>query len=76
MNNKFIKFQKIVLNTRFIQKIIIKENAYEIHMKQLEKSGTIIAGSGSFQEEPEILTINKGEDYDILKKYLNSYSFR
>jgi hypothetical protein len=45
-------------------------------MKQLEKSGTIIAGSGSFQEEPEILTINKGEDYDILKKYLNSYSFR
>ena len=76
MSLRFIKFREIVLNTRFIQKIIIRENAYEIHIKPLEQSGTIIVGSGSFNYEPEILTIRKGSDYDILTKYLNSYSFR
>ena len=74
--SKFIKLSSVVLNTRFIQKILIRENAYEIHIKTLEQSGTIIVGSGSFNYEPEILTIRKGSDYEILTKYLNSYSFR
>jgi hypothetical protein len=74
--SKFIKLSSVVLNTRFIQKILIRENAYEIYIKPLEQSGTIIVGSGSFNYEPEILTISKGSDYDILTKYLNSYSFK
>ncbi len=74
--SKFIKLSSVVLNTRFIQKILIRENAYEIHIKPLEQSGTIIVGSGSFNYEPEIVTIGKGSDYDILTRYLNSYSFR
>jgi hypothetical protein len=74
--SKFIKLSSVVLNTRFIQKILIRENAYEIHIKPLEQSGTIIVGSGSFNYEPEIVTIDKGSDHDILTKYINSYSFR
>ena len=74
--SKFIKLSSVVLNTRCIQKIIIRENAYEIYVKKLEQSGTIIVGSGSFNYEPEIVTINKGSDYDTLKKYINSYSFK
>ena len=74
--SKFIKLSSVVLNTRFIQKIIFRENAYEIYIKPLEQSGTIIVGSGSFNHEPEILTISKGPDYDTITKFMNSYSFK
>lgn len=74
--SKFIKLSSVVLNTKFIQKILIRENAYEIHIKPLYKSGTIIVGSGSFNYEPEIVTISKGPDHSILTKYLNSYAFK
>ena len=74
--SKFIKLSSVVLNIKFIQKILIRENAYEIYIKPLYKSGTIIVGSGSFNYEPEIVTISKGPDHSILTKYLNSYAFK
>jgi hypothetical protein len=75
--SKFIKLSSVVLNTRFIQKILIRENAYEIHIKNLEKSCTVLVGSGGYNHEPEIWTIpTKGSDHDTLTKFINSYSFK
>jgi hypothetical protein len=68
---KFIKLSSVVLNTRFIHKILIKPESYEIHMESLEKMGTIFVGSGGFTFKPDIWKISKGSDYDIVTHWIN-----
>jgi hypothetical protein len=67
---KFLKLSKMVLNTRFIQKVLIKQDCYKIYLVNLEKSCTILMGSGGFNFEPEIHTIPKeSPDSEIIKNY-------
>ena len=69
---KFLKLTKMVLNTRFIQKILDKPECYEIHLVNLEKSCTILMGSGGFNFDAEIWKIQKGsQDSEIIKNYFN-----
>jgi hypothetical protein len=68
----FLTFSKVIINPRFIQKILNKPDYYEIHLTNLEKSCTILMGSGGFTFEPEIWKISKGSpDSKILLKHLN-----
>ncbi len=69
---KFLTFSKMIINPRFIQKILIKPECYEIHLVNLEKSCTILMGSGGFNFDPEIHTIPKGsQDSETIKNYFN-----
>jgi hypothetical protein len=71
----FIKLSSVVINSRFIQKIIIKPNKYVIHVKNLEKSATIIAGSGGYNQWAEEWPIFKDTvDYDVVTKYIERLS--
>lgn len=67
----FIKLSTIAFNTRFIQKILIKPEHYEVYLKEISSSGTIIFGSGGYTISPEIWKIYKGSNYDIITNYLN-----
>jgi hypothetical protein len=69
---KFLSLSKMVLNTRFIQKVLIKPDCYKIYLVNLEKSCTILMGSGGFNFEPEIYTIPKeSPDSETIKNYFN-----
>ncbi len=69
---KFLKLTNVMFNTRFIQKVLIKSDCYKIYLVNLEKSCTILMGSGGFNFEPEIHTIPKGsKDSEIVSNYFN-----
>lgn len=75
--SNFIKLSNVVINTRYITKIIIKPSIYSINLIQNDCSGIIVGSSLLFWghlppvvREIEISSIDTPDDYKIITNWL------
>lgn len=70
---RFIKLTNMILNTRHINKIVIKHEKFYIHLINYKLDGTMILGSGSLDsEEDEIKICAKKDpiDYKLIAQWI------
>jgi hypothetical protein len=58
----FIKLTNTLINTHYIQKIVIKHDMYHIHMMSNKVSGMLIFGAGTLDAHNHKIEVCKKED--------------
>ena len=74
--SNFLKLKSLVLNTNYINRIIINQNKFTIHLLSNEITGYILIGSGginSVNEEIRICKIKDPDDYKTVENWINQY---
>jgi hypothetical protein len=73
--SKFIKLTSLLINTQYINKIIVKPNIYHIYLLNHKINGNIIFSIGwiTSQEEEIIICSNKEPtDFTIITDWINT----
>lgn len=78
--NRFIKFSKLIINTKNIQRVDIKPNQYTITYTNSDIFGMVLAGYGYIESSnKKIILSNESEqsdenklDYEIFDKWIKS----
>jgi hypothetical protein len=67
----FLKLSTVIINPKFIQKILIKPEWLEIYISH-GTSGTLLAGSGRFDHEYDLVKVPKdSESYKNVEQYFS-----
>jgi hypothetical protein len=75
MSSKFIKLSHMILNTNYINKILIYQNFYYVYLNRQELSGVMIMGNGgvdSKDEEIRICAKKQSKDYKIISDWIDN----
>ena len=71
---RFIKLSNIILNTRHINRILIRHDKFIIYLMNYRFDGTMVLGIGSFssEEEDEIKICAKKDpvDYKLVSEWI------
>ena len=71
----FLKLSSMVINVAHIQKVIIKESKYRIHLNSVDIDGFMIAASGGVYSSQFYVDVCKKKelhDYIVVNKWLES----
>ena len=74
MSSKFIKLTHMILNTNYINKILIYQDLYYIYLKRQDLKGFLFVGSGACEskdEEIKICAKNHSTDYKIISDWID-----
>ena len=74
MSTKFIKLTHMILNTNYINKILIRQDLYYIYLVKQDMKGFFLWGSGgcdSKDEEIKICAKNHSQDYKIISDWID-----
>lgn len=72
--SKFIKFTNLLLNSKYIQTIIVKPNTYLIHVMSNKFEGLNCIGFGtisSYNSEITVCKTKNSVDYKILSDWID-----